>query len=550
MRRIHSSRHSRARTALPIRARTARPRRIGTTLTEVLVSLLVMSIGVISLATLFPISMLKSVEANKMTNSKLLALNAEAIIESNPQILTAAPAWLPRTYYAAGSVVTADPPDGRLFFCTRAGQSGMTVPAPYDFPSVLGRTFVEPGGGTPTWALKEAPDPPGGGAIPDASQAYVVDPLGWLAMGGASLPAPQDQLAHWLGNDGLALPPPAQRLRRYNGDVLSDTTKVFPESLADQIATLPDSWIEQFEAIPVTTITNGAGAIVGLQIPDTIDLLNIPYTTEDINGNGVLDTGEDTNGDGALDYGRGGSRIMIDSIFGRASEIRTITRIDTAAHEIYWSEDIDDDQTFDPGEDSNSNGTLEAFPLSPAFPIGLVRVQTRERRYTWMMTVRVRPQGPSTLYNYDLAVFFRRSFNATDEQLYVNSTSTVPSFSIFGPDGLPGEGGVDDDGNGTVDDFSERDWPDTDDRTVRITWSTLPGAVVPNLRRGGYILDAGNARWYRVNEIIELGQGGGPADTASADLIVDSRIVSQGNRALVMNGVIHVFNRSFEFKKN
>ena len=43
--------------------------RAGTTLTEVLMSLLIMSIGVMQVATLFPIAALRTLEANKQTNT-------------------------------------------------------------------------------------------------------------------------------------------------------------------------------------------------------------------------------------------------------------------------------------------------------------------------------------------------------------------------------------------------------------------------------------------------------------------------------------------------
>lgn len=57
-------------------------RRRGTTLTEVLMALMVMSIGVISLATLFPISALRVVEATHMTNSTILRHQAEGLMDA------------------------------------------------------------------------------------------------------------------------------------------------------------------------------------------------------------------------------------------------------------------------------------------------------------------------------------------------------------------------------------------------------------------------------------------------------------------------------------
>ncbi|MBI1349193.1 hypothetical protein GC163_23230 [bacterium] len=61
--------------------------RTGVTLSEVLVATLVMSIGVVSLATLFPIAMLRSIQATQLTNSTLLRQNAEAMIEIAPALI-------------------------------------------------------------------------------------------------------------------------------------------------------------------------------------------------------------------------------------------------------------------------------------------------------------------------------------------------------------------------------------------------------------------------------------------------------------------------------
>ena len=60
----------------------------GTTLTEVLISMLIMGIGIVSLATLFPISVLRSIQATQVTNATMLRYNAEALVDLNPNILS------------------------------------------------------------------------------------------------------------------------------------------------------------------------------------------------------------------------------------------------------------------------------------------------------------------------------------------------------------------------------------------------------------------------------------------------------------------------------
>lgn len=61
--------------------------RFGATLSEILISLMVMSIGVVSLATLFPISVLRSIQATQLTNATIHRLNAEQLIELYPRLI-------------------------------------------------------------------------------------------------------------------------------------------------------------------------------------------------------------------------------------------------------------------------------------------------------------------------------------------------------------------------------------------------------------------------------------------------------------------------------
>lgn len=63
------------------------PPRPGTSLIEVLMSLLVMGVGVVAVATLFPASVLRSVQATQLTNATILRYNAEAAIDLNPNLI-------------------------------------------------------------------------------------------------------------------------------------------------------------------------------------------------------------------------------------------------------------------------------------------------------------------------------------------------------------------------------------------------------------------------------------------------------------------------------
>lgn len=65
--------------------------RSGATLTEVLMAILIMSIGVVSVITLFPLAILRAVHATQLTNSKVLEDNIEDFINTNTWMLRGSP---------------------------------------------------------------------------------------------------------------------------------------------------------------------------------------------------------------------------------------------------------------------------------------------------------------------------------------------------------------------------------------------------------------------------------------------------------------------------
>ncbi len=79
------------RKPLPTNHQTAANPRLGVSLIEVLVSVMIMSIGVALLSTLLPISIVRTAQATQLTQSVFLRNNAEALIEANPNILNSVP---------------------------------------------------------------------------------------------------------------------------------------------------------------------------------------------------------------------------------------------------------------------------------------------------------------------------------------------------------------------------------------------------------------------------------------------------------------------------
>lgn len=151
-----------------------------------------------------------------------------------------------------------------------------------------------------------------------------------------------------------------------------------------------------------------------------------------------------------------------------------------------------------------------ALPLS--FVPAKCRVEFRDNRYTWMMTVRKQALDAG-LVNWiaavDLVVFFNRSFEAIDKTLVV----TPMTMETGGFDSEAGVAGVDDDGNSnsSASDASDTGWPGSDDR--RSLTFTFDPAVT--LKKGSFLFEPTAARWYRIQDV----------DTSRLRILVDRDLV-------------------------
>ena len=336
--------------------------RVGTTLTEVLMAMLIAGIGLVTVASLFPIAILRAVQGTQLTNATILRYNAEAMIDIYPELI--------------------HDPDG-----TDSNSNG----TPYD--EHFGRHFI-------------------------------VDPVGWWVVG-TDYQSTMPTLKTWFGNDGASptttpsspTPNPiaaaANRyprwLRRYNGGPTSTDS-------ARQLVTLPDSWVLQFEGTPTAASLTGTSPSVTL--PSTFD---------------------------ASSLGSDSRVVLFDSQNGRSGQIRNITNI--AGTQVQWS---------------------AAQPVNDFLGVERVRVETREHRYTWLLTVRKNSFGDA---NIDVVVTFRRPFSAEDERAY--------DVTFLAND--------------------SRAW-------IKFTSDNggVTGLPEPFVKKGSFVLDTANARWYRVIEVEEI----------------------------------------------
>ena len=461
--------------------------RAGTSLTEVLMSLMIMSIGVVSVATLFPISALRTLEANKQTNSTIARFTAEALVDVDPQFV--------------------NNPDG-VFAYPGASVSDST-PYNSDFS-------VTPPGPPPP------PQPTFRG------QNYLVDPIGWQAFNESSTtpgsplpgpfsafpPPPLDPVRDYFGNTVPAivnLPLP----RRYTGASLfavpyptTPAALISARARAAALAAQPDNWKVvgegQFvDSIPTGTLTGITGV--------TLD--------------------NDTNLSPISPASGGTYRAVIYDIDGDHSAIRdgiTVAYNTTSnAWEVTW---------IDPLPARFNSPTAGALPN-----IGKVRIEVADQIYTWMLSVRKRSNG---LTSVDVVVFFKRNFDPNNERVFdAEFRKWDPG---LGPDGVPGTNlpippapngttypNGDDNRNGTANDVGEIGYPGSDDVLNGTVTIKVPSVATdderPKLRRGGYIFDTKNGLWYRIravqNEkfgVPSVPAGGPPEDWV--DVVLDESI--------------------------
>lgn len=465
--------------------------RRGVTITEVLVSLAVMSVGVIAVATLFPLSVLRTVQATQLTNAAQLRYNFEGMAGARPEVFAGAEAWQAGKSYAVGDLVVGTIPSETYYECTTGGTSFTLEPG---WQGIGNTTTEDPGGAAvPKWITHRA-------------RIFVVDPLGWQNRTEDLTAAPtvnSANIRNTFGRTTLAGGTIANdsryRIVRFRGGVpgtlLNPSSSTFwptvgsqPEIAANfgarQMAVLPDSWVNQTDT---TEITTPAAPVTTLQ------LSNLPTSliqTLDRNADNVVDLVLTSATAAERDIS---ARVTLYDVTGKVSHVRQLTRIDTPS------------------------AGVEQLTWTGALPNGFVparaRVETFEPRYSWMLSGR--HNGPTAYLN--LVVFFRRSSDPEDELIH-------PAHFRIGS--WPGA----DNTLGTADDIAEP--------TVVIQFHADLNGQRPFLKRGGYVCDAQNNRWYRVISFREV------ADARAALLLLDPNFA--GTMANTPGAVVKLDNGVLE----
>lgn len=422
----------------------------GVTLSEVLVSTLVMSIGVVALATLFPISVLRSIQASQMTNAANLRYNAEAQVRTVPELVNIGTEWQPQTSYSQGDAVIptfyyrrASRP--AVYICTDDGTSGSQEPI---------------------WSQREADSTNDGTVVWQTVtlNRYIIDPLGYMLMGdnatefNAASPAGQFRGNNPTGSKqhfgNLAGNPFRSTINRFPafGLFRQSDTEINNEFRSASAAVLPDSWVQQIESLDLSNLTTTSINLVGVEFNNLSQSVTIP------------------NPDLVPD------RITLFDDSGRLSHTASLS-----------------------GITASGNGTVCSWttPVTLSFQPVRAKIESLERRYSYLLSVR-RNFGGST--HIDVVVHFRRSYSNEDEQVF----SAVFREIDRGPDGQPGQASTDDNGVSGDDDSGELGWVNTDDKArnfVIVQYDSM--GQKPFFKKGGYVCDANNLRWYRIIDTVE-----------------------------------------------
>mgnify|MGYP007073188705 FL=1 len=456
-------------------------------------AILIMAVGIVSVFTLFPISVLRTIQATQQTNSKILKLNATEIVKTSPVVLTAFEAgvlryrgpWQPNVnlanQYLDNDVVVPSLKAGDLFptplvfyratILNGSGLSGATEPEWFRTQSVT----ESDGTNQIQWdpILNASGDP----------ISYVVDPLGWN-IANLDGTTPRDEFGNKTdtstgqGGTPPAGGPPLLRIHGSMSDIDVARSNVF----------LDDNWEEVFSATPESATTTS------VRFPAGTDLTGL--------------TG-------------GARRVVLTSTDGS----KTIYRL------------IDGDPIF-------ATFTLNLIAAEPipnlatSFPqvggnpdVGLARVEVLNRRFSWFLTVRNSGSEPEI----KCVVVFNRDPGSASEHVYDSNYANA---------------NIDIDADGTEDSIqhglgSRNDW-------VKITWDPATEPE-PLLKAGNWLFDARTVSWYRVQQIQAVNDGTAPY---WAVLILDKSVrvetpddgagppsnANPPGRTILMPGIIEVFD--------
>ena len=357
----------------PFQIQTQSGSRRGSTLSEVLISVLVLGIGVTSVATLFPLSVLRALRANQFTQATVLRYNAEASIGALD---------LANKYQFFG-------PDNRPGQTKVDDNTVNGIDASGTHPGPNG--IAGDGDDYFIWDYDELFSPGS-----DDVYRILIDPIGFYRMG--------DMRGNWnrsVGNTADPNFPGQPLLRRVGGGHPGNNGNSpyfnFTLAEANALATLQDQFTTLFDAEVASSNTIGK--------PARINRITLPTR---------VDGG---TGDELAAIVQSGGTVNVTVFANGAGFVRQLL-----------AEDSNGNALLDPGEDVNGNGTLEETqtrtlffdpPLPAAVGVGNVErviVQSLSEDFTWMISARLESRDLEV--DMDVVVFHKRRFEDDDERVF------------------------------------------------------------------------------------------------------------------------------------
>jgi type II secretory pathway pseudopilin PulG len=508
------------------------PGRSGATLTEVLMSLLIMSIGIVSVITMFPLAVLRSIQATQLTNSRLLKQNVQQAFRtqyySPDRPLLPAPStgaafrfdlmnqstfpraggprtqfrgeWQPNTSYLTGEIIVPTrkaggtaPSPNLWFVCQGGGVSGEIEPRWQPglllSDGTMDATAAPPTGwladiqdnvntAFPAPAVSRRPFQPVllNGVYYDALN-YVVDPLGWamflgdLSLNGAVTSA-NDFGYFSTGSIGGAVAPA-------NYPDLQTTL------VNHRLLRVNGGLTDLTSTSTARALAEGIGMNGDTWITEVTSLVDSVAPVGPLPGNRSAVFPSTVDLTAIAQANAGEIRIVFRNVADNQSAVRILDSID-----------------LNPAVDVATRTVRWHEPLPAGFlPDGEARLERVDKRYSWLATVNKTPQGST---NVTVAIFAKRSFTPDDEHVYRADFTT----------GLADQ--------------------------ATITWG--PSEPTPLIREGNYVLDGYTARWYRV--IAVSGKDSPVTVTFDEKVPVNHRVAatpSFAGRLIFMRGIVELF---------
>jgi prepilin-type N-terminal cleavage/methylation domain-containing protein len=429
--------------------------RSGVTLTEVLMSLMIMSIGISAVAVLFPISVLRSVQATQLTNAAILKRNAQALLDMRQELVF--------------------DPDGDGNFNEHIGAQQelnyIVDPSGY-FEMATGAAFsIASYASFATLSVNNDATLPNNSSLRGGA-----DWFGNVDTNADQIPEPFPVLPRFDGGVRVATIPSNAPLgfRPQGGD---------PEEaralrlLGATLSKLGDGWETQFDGLPEEFVfadgSTGTSAalgsnIVGIKFAADADLSAVPTSTSmvpAVSGSQIISDPEIC-------------RVVVFSADGNFSVALPLIAVDNTSKFAVWSEDTNFDGSLTAGEDLNRTGSVDIRTLPSQFyntatgsySIGRILLQSsRTHDYNWLLTVRRGRDGQAR--GVDVVITHNKEVTPDNERVFTASfdTRTPYVIEVFKSSGLLESG----------------------------------EPAVPAIKKSGYILDIQNARWYRVLDYIE-----------------------------------------------